>query len=577
MQCLYLAKKIINTQLMLSKLNHYIAAILTSSSATTKNIAFWQYAFGVLLLLLCGFKLFSGIQNHMDIQLADEAAYLRFGLDLFEKMNRNWGPMYAVWYKCLSFYSTNPIELYYINYSILSILVGIVVYLFLLRLNVKPIFALYLSFCLLVSNLNIEVWPRVSHFCLIIITIAFIFATFLNNNIYKCLVITLACLICTYARPEFYVAFLLMLVITILTIYYNRKSIKKKDVYLFFVFLLCIIILHLIFRFPSNDFFGYNRGVAAFYQHYAWNYKMRTLDTSFDAWLNWEDLAKNTFSDCNSMWCVIKTHTKIFISNTLFNVRTYIVQLIKTITYVFPVGLFYGNKKHKILLLGVFILFILLLIKKDSRKYFTQKIIAYKFYLLMIFCFIFPTFLSCIIIFPRDHYLFLQLLFWLLIFVSLFGYLFEYVSDKPLVFIVFGLLLYLATPKIINYSFLKATTDNHTLCVKKLVRHLEKDFDRKQHTIFTNLPFVHGMLPSNFNEMNTIFDKKKNIPFKHYLDSAQYDIIIVVPSLLRDPHIKNDSTWTHFFNHYEEYNFKRDNFTDCEMYLLVKNTSEKQQ
>jgi len=115
------------------------------------------------------------------------------------------------------------------------------------------------------------------------------------------------------------------------------------------------------------------------------------------------------------------------------------------------------------------------------------------------------------------------------------------------------------------------------LCNKKLINHINKKFDDKQHTIFTNLPFVHGMLPTNFNEMNTIFDKKKNIPFKHYLDSAQYDIIIVVPSLLRDPHIKNDSTWLHFFNHYEEYNFKRDDFTDCEMYLLVRYTSEKLQ
>lgn len=576
MQCIYLAKKIKCTQQMLSKVNQTIASILTSSSAPARNKAIWQYIFGAFILLICGIKIFTDIQNNMDIQFADEAAYIRFGLDLFEKMNRNWGPMYAVWYKCLSFYSDNPIDLYCLNFSVLSIAVSIVVYLFLLRININPILALYLSFCILVSNLNIEVWPRISHFCLIIISVAFIIATFLKNNIYKCLVVTLACLVCTYARPEFYVAFLLMVVITILTMYYNRKSIKKKDFYTFFVFLISIIVLHLIFRFPSNDFFGYNRGVAAFYQHYAWNYMMRTGNL-FEAWMGWEDLAKSTFGDCNSMWCVIKTQPKIFIINTLFNVRTYSLQLLKVISFAFPVGLIYGNKKQLILSVGFLILFIFLLLRNDSRKYFIQKIKDLRFYLLLIFCFIVPTLLSCVVVFPRDHYVYLQLLFWLLLMSSLLSYFFEKISNNTILFILVGVALYFVTPRIKHYSFLNPSTDTHTLCNKKLINHINKKFDDKQHTIFTNLPFVHGMLPTNFNEMNTIFDKKKNIPFKHYLDSAQYDIIIVVPSLLRDPHIKNDSTWLHFFNHYEEYNFKRDDFTDCEMYLLVRNTSEKLQ
>lgn len=84
------------------------------------------------------------------------------------------------------------------------------------------------------------------------------------------------------------------------------------------------------------------------------------------------------------------------------------------------------------------------------------------------------------------------------------------------------------------------------------------------------MPFVRGMLSSNFKELNTIFDKKTAVPFQHYLDSAKIDIVILTPSTFRDPHIKSDSTWIKFMDNYTQYGFERRDFTDCEMYLLTK-------
>lgn len=99
---------------------------------------------------------------------------------------------------------------------------------------------------------------------------------------------------------------------------------------------------------------------------------------------------------------------------------------------------------------------ITLLIKKDSRNYFYEKIYSYKFYLLILFCFIAPTLISCVVIMPRDHYSYLQMLFVLLILISSFGYLFENYRFKPLLVILFGILLFFATPDIKSYSFLKS-------------------------------------------------------------------------------------------------------------------------
>jgi hypothetical protein len=151
--------------------------------SSSKNIG--HYLFGTILLFACGFKLYHGIQDTVDIQYADEAAYMRFGLNLFDKLNRDWGPMYTIWYKCLSFITTDTIQLYYINYVTTSILIGVLLYVFLLRISVHHVFALLISFSVLVSDLNVSVWPRISHFCIVLCLVALIIITFIKNNIYK--------------------------------------------------------------------------------------------------------------------------------------------------------------------------------------------------------------------------------------------------------------------------------------------------------------------------------------------------------------------------------------------------------
>lgn len=529
----------------------------------------WQFIYGSLILLAAGLKLYVGVQNTMDVQYADEAAYIRFGLDLFEKMNRNWGPMYALWYKCLSVFTANTIQLYYLNFVITSIAVAILLYLFLCRISVHYSMALFVGFCVLISELNISVWPRVSHFCIIICLIALLIITYLRNNIYKSLIFTTACLINAYARPEFYLSFVLMIIVSVLFIYFKRKSITKKDYFLLAFAVVIWAVLHYIFRFPSNDFFGYNRGVAAFYQHYAWNLKMRTHGT-FDAWLSWEDIAKKQFGDCNSMWCVIKTQPMVFISNTLFNIRTYLLQLLKVSSFIFPLEIFHGNKLKLLLTILLVLSFVLLLLFRPSRKYFIRNTAKLRTYLLLLFCFIFPTLISCVVVFPRDHYLYLQLPFFILILISAFGYFDRNFVHNSILFVFIGLLFLVVTPNIKKYSFLKMTTDSHTLCNKKLILHLQKEYSDKPHTIFTNMPFVRGLLPTTFKEVNTIFDKKKNKSFSYYLDSAKIDIVILTPSTLRDPHISSDSTWKYFMNNYEQFHFKKDVFCDCDQYLLVK-------
>jgi hypothetical protein len=555
---------------MLKKIQQLSTDIFEPKDRLSANPHIWEYIFGVILMFACGWKVYHGLQDVMDIQFADESAYMRFGLDLFGKMNRDWGPMYSIWYKCLSYISTDTIQLYYLNYAITSVLIGVLLYVFLLRISIHTIFAMLVSFSVLISELNISVWPRISHFCIVLFLLFLIIITFIRNNIYKFLVFALLCLISSYARPEFYISFLLAMAASFVSIAYNRKHLVRKDYLLFFCFIILIAALHYTFRFPSNNFFGFNRGVAAFYQHYAYNYKIRT-HANIDSWLYWEEICKQQFGDCNSMWCVIKTQPAIVISNTLFNIRNYIIStFIHGYSYIFPVLLFHAKKIQFIVYALLTILFIYLLVKKETRQKFFKEAHTLRFYILTSFLFIAPTILSCVFVFPRDHYVYLQMMFVLLLLISLFNSLFDKISYKPFVLISFGVLLFLATPNIKSYSFLKVNNDTNFQCNKELVKYLRKNYSDAPHTLFTNMPFVRGMLPLNFSEVNTIFDKKKNKPFMHYVDSAKIDIVILTPSTFRDPHIAFDSTWVDFIRNYENYHFRKERFNDCDTYLLIK-------
>ena len=164
---------------MLNKVKDIIQNIFVPKDEIIADKTIGHYLFGSIILLLCGIKLYYNLQNIIDIQYADEAAYMRFGLDLFEKMNRNWGPLYSIWYKCLSFITTDTIQLYYINFATTSVLIGVLLYIFLLLISVHHVLALLISFSVLVSELNVSVWPRISHFCIVLSLFTLIFITFL--------------------------------------------------------------------------------------------------------------------------------------------------------------------------------------------------------------------------------------------------------------------------------------------------------------------------------------------------------------------------------------------------------------
>ena len=114
---------------------------------------------GILLLLLAGLKWARHLSQYMDVTFGDEAQYLRYGLDLFQTIKKDWGPSYNLWYKFLSFFQSNPVSLFYLNYQVTTIVLAILLFLFLVRYNISVIISYWLSFCFLLSTTVIDTWP----------------------------------------------------------------------------------------------------------------------------------------------------------------------------------------------------------------------------------------------------------------------------------------------------------------------------------------------------------------------------------------------------------------------------------
>ena len=140
---------------------------------------------GIFFLIISGINATSGLEHYMDVLFWDESLYLSRGLSMFEYIPRDWGPSYSLWYKLLSVFIPDRVELYYFNFKLTTILLSISLFLLLLACGVQRILAFLFSLFFISSFINIPVWPRVSHFCIIVIITGILIAKYQKTTVAK--------------------------------------------------------------------------------------------------------------------------------------------------------------------------------------------------------------------------------------------------------------------------------------------------------------------------------------------------------------------------------------------------------
>ncbi len=530
---------------------------------------------GTLLLILAGIKVYYNIYDYMDIVYGDEAVYMKTGLNITQNFNRDWGPLYCLWYKLLSLFIQDTITLYYFNFVVVAILATVMIYIAFLAMDIHPLVAFYFALCFICSKAVVPMWPRISLFTISILMAGIIIVSRFKDFYLRLLIFCLIILLASYARPELYISFIISVCILFLYFFILKIYKRKYSLYQLAIFILLVTSLHLIFKFPSNFYNGYPRNIAAFYQHYLINMFYLDKATEYD-WIYWKDAHRIIFGDSTSFLGIIIHYPIEFFTHVFLNCKNYSIEIVvKNLCVIFPFVL----GKNKLFITGsilVFLFSISLLFNKKIRSQFFTSLKTHLFILMTLVIWGIPTVISSIVIFPREHYIMLNYFLFIIPLCLLFSIIANRItrfnSLKYLVVLSIIIIPLLTSSK--NYSFFLTDNKKNNMCSRKALEHIKnKHLDPKiQYTFFADIHYFIGFLPNNFKEINTIFDKTKDISFITILKYNKPDFILVNNCINYSPSLINDESWKKFIKNPYPYGYRYEFIKDCSYYYLVRNT-----
>ncbi len=529
----------------------------------------------IIVLCIAGWKWSVGLQSHLDVLLADEAEYLRNGLNLFDTVAKNWGPTYNLWYKFLSIFNSDPVALYYINYKIGAIGVGVLLFIFLVRYNVHLVVAFLMAFCYLFSDVNMNAWPRISNFVLILFLLYFILIRNITDTVTKVIIFCTITFISAFARPELLIVAKTATIITIIMAIRDYKNIKIKIPLLLLLFA-TVFILYFVYGKPADTYSGINRTYIAFCQHYTIAFRMRT-HSSMNAIIEWIDFTRPLFGDCKTVPDILLKHFSLCIPHFLFTIKMYIVSFsLFVLNFISPLYLIPGMKKKQWMIALLIIFIIATLLNKKIRSSFLNKIKENKTTLLLAFAFSIPSIGICVIIFPRQHYMMMQVIWVALLLGFLLSSFLENLKINKLFVFPLAVILLLLTPNATKFNTIQSIPDIKNLCTQKFILHMNLQEWKGKHTIFSNILNVHLMLNESekFEQFNTEYMLKQmpmNVKFKDIMEDRKINIILMNEQLMEETRLKKDTTWMNLIAHPEIYHFKKVAFAnECKGYLLIK-------
>lgn len=527
----------------------------------------WEDAIALSFLLGIGFLITKNLSAHMDVLLWDEARYLDRGFWLWQAYPKTLSPLYSVWYKILSYINSDKIELYYLNYKILSIGTSLLAYIFLRRYKVQSFVAFYLSALWLLHQYNLPSWPKVSHFAIALFFIAGIVTTFTTSRVAQLLIFCTALLLSAFARPELYVAFVLLFFVLCYFLFKDRKQLRKIDFMVFAVFILCFSFTYLLYKTPftSGDT---SRGSFAFVQHFAMNYVSWTKsDLVF--WYEWPEVLQKCFPPPYNIKTIVFNADSYLWKHIFYNIEQLFLNI--GILYgglLLPLSFFKTN--FLLSLLCGFILISIVLINKIRFRNIIRQFQSN--YILMLFLLIstLPVFLSSIYAMPRIHYMVLLMPFA----ITTLAFFLNNPSQKLSgLLICIGLLFLIFAPKSNQFKYFDMFGKNEGQMISKTIRFIEHKYPNDSLLILDMDGGLPSLMSSNYTSysFNSIF-QDDSTRLSDLLLEKQPDIIFVTKTMKTLKVIQNDTLFQKMLLNPEKYSYTKQKTGNFDSYLLIRNS-----
>jgi len=503
----------------------------------------------IIIILLAGLKYTFMLEKGLDISFYDEASYLYWGIKIpVEGLPRtDYAPLYAFWYFIISLIEPNRVNLFYLNVKLMTILPPIIVYILLRKNRVSIPVSATISWFFLLSRANAYTWPKVSHFALLIVLFILILVT-RRSLLWTSLYASLGGLVVSYIRPEFFMAYILSLLIFILTAALGKQERIRLPVLLWY--LLVTVALLGVFGLPVST----DRSIIAFGQHFSRNWVSWT-GSDLSPWTNWREIVAQNFGTADSVLSAFTNNPSIFLKHISYN----ILELIRNAsTLILPT--FFPKGKTSLFIAALSIIGLCIAKRSTIRNNFRE----YKNIILFMGLFILPGLVSTIIIQPRDHYLLLpcvltavflaiivdsneheqkpanytKLLFLGLLAISFTPYFAERIrSDRP-------------GPNLASIRFIQS------LSIEETVYLLEAEGG------------YHYYLDDNFHR---IAQYAKNSDFYHFMEERKINMIMVTDVLVEDSRFRDDAEWIDFLDNYSTFEFTQLDVPYAGSLLLIHN------
>jgi len=370
------------------------------------------------ILLIMSWKIMHGFEYFIDVGVADEADYLRNGLNILKNGigRAEYGPLYKIWYYILSLFEPDRVQLYYFNIKIQSILLPILSYMLLRRLYVPILESGIIAGLLLTCNGNLFTDPRMAQLVIIISLLFFFLTTYVHSFASSTLILSIGALLSSYVRPEFFVTYLLFSALFCAVVFFEKERTLRRF-HLLVLFFLCSVPLIIYLGIPA---FSNNsvRSYIAFSDHFALNWVSWTKSDVNPWWVVIPDggeITDQTFGHARSIFAAAIYNPSMFGKHVISNLQN----LVKTLYWLLDpqynrmfqlYGYGFSYKNFEIFFLFIITGIYLYNIRERwmSKIMMKEKIGNYKQFLIYFLIYSIPGLISAIVFFPRQHYLVLS-------------------------------------------------------------------------------------------------------------------------------------------------------------------------
>ncbi len=241
----------------------------------------------LVLLVAAGWRYAAPIDKVLDIGFADETLYLREGLHLsWHGLHTMRAPLYALWYRGLALFVHDPMALYDLNLRLQIILLPLSLFLALIWAGLPPAAAFVVAWAWLLTDANLEPWPRVSAFAWILLLAGIGWQRRFPENWKGWTGLLILTGLSMYARPEMMLAFALLIALAVWQRRRHKAALRKVVAGV----LLFGLLAGVLFGSPNEK----NRLFEAFGQHFAFRWQKEYLPNG-TPWNHWRAAIDKAF------------------------------------------------------------------------------------------------------------------------------------------------------------------------------------------------------------------------------------------------------------------------------------------